>query len=208
MLSSSSATTLSTPSFPLSARSLVPASVIVSLDDGPWSTERLVSSFRRQELTPVCSGWLFITAALQGEVDKQTKANTFDPAVGKAALSTYFLFSFTFMFSYTPLQTVVPVESLETTLRAKGLGLGSVISGMMGFLNQFCGPIALKNIGYGYVYFFAAWDIIEAIGWYFLGVEGQGRTLEELAWVYDQPNPVKASQKVVRSREDVSEEEL
>lgn len=27
-------------------------------------------------------------------------------------------------------------------------------------------------------------------------VEGQGRTLEELEWVYKQPNPVKASQRV------------
>jgi len=27
-------------------------------------------------------------------------------------------------------------------------------------------------------------------------VESQGRTLEQLAWVYDQPNPVKASLQV------------
>lgn len=27
-------------------------------------------------------------------------------------------------------------------------------------------------------------------------VEAQGRSLEELEWVYNQPNPVKASQKV------------
>jgi len=155
-------------------------------------------------LTIVCAGWLFINAALQGEIAKRGAG--FDPALGKAALSSYFLFSFTFMFSYTPLQTVVPVESLETTMRAKGLGLGSVVSGMMGFLNQFCGPIALENIGYGYIYFFAAWDVVEAGLWYFLGVEGQGRTLEELAWVYDQPSPVKASKNVKRTH--VSEEAL
>lgn len=27
-------------------------------------------------------------------------------------------------------------------------------------------------------------------------VESQGRTLEQLEWVYNQPNPVKASQKI------------
>lgn len=32
--------------------------------------------------------------------------------------------------------------------------------------------------------------------WYLFGVESQGRTLEQLEWVYDQPNPVKASLKV------------
>jgi hypothetical protein len=66
----------------------------------------------------------------------------------------------------------------------------------MGFLNQFAGPNALKNIGYKYIWFFAAWDVVEAGLWYFLGVEGQGRTLEEMAWVYDQPSPVKASKSV------------
>lgn len=148
----------------------------------------------------VCAGWLAITAALQGEIAKDGPA--FDPAIGKAALSSYFLFSFSFMFSYTPLQTVVPVESLETTMRAKGLGFGSIISGLMGFLNQFCGPIALKNIGHYYVWFFAAWDVVEAGLWYFLGVEGQGRTLEELDWVYNQSNPVKASRGMVKHEDE------
>lgn len=55
------------------------------------------------------------------------------------------------------------------------------------------GPIALGNIGYKYVYVFVAWDTIEAGAWYLLGVEAKGRTLEELEWVYDQKNPVKAS---------------
>ena len=159
---------------------------------------------QRQSLTSVvCAGWLCINAALQGEINK--RGDDVSASLGQAALATYFLFSFTFMFSYTPLQTVVPVESLETTMRAKGLGLGSIISGAMGFLNQFCGPIALKNIGYYYVWFFAAWDVVEAGLWYFLGVEGQGRTLEELAWVYDQPNPVKASKAVKRSTRVTSE---
>jgi hypothetical protein len=65
---------------------------------------------------------------------------------------------------------------------------------------QFAGPIALENIGYKYVYVFVGWDVVESGLWYFFGVEAQGRTLEELEWVYNQPNPVKASlkpQKVV-----------
>ena len=40
---------------------------------------------------------------------------------------------------------------------------------------------------------FVGWDVIEAACWYFFGVETQGRTIEELEWVYAQPNPVKAS---------------
>ena len=145
-----------------------------------------------QELTNLaCAGWLAVNAGLQGRLAEQN--HPAPPGVAKGALATYLLFNFTFMFSYTPLQAVLPSEALETSLRAKGLGLSAIVSGAMGFLNQFAGPIALQNIGYKYVWFFAAFDVFESGVWYFFGVEGQGRTLEELEWVYQQPNPVKAS---------------
>lgn len=115
------------------------------------------------------------------------------PSLAQGALAAYLLFNFCFMFTYTPLQAVVPAEALETTTRAKGLAMLNFVVGLMGFLNQFCGPIALGNIGYKYVYVFVAWDTVEAGLWYTFGVEAQGRTLEELEWVYNQPNPVKAS---------------
>jgi hypothetical protein len=65
----------------------------------------------------------------------------------------------------------------------------------VGFINQFAGPIALGNIGYKYTYIFVGWDCVETAAWYFFGVESQGRTLEQLEWVYNQKNPVKASLK-------------
>lgn len=43
---------------------------------------------------------------------------------------------------------------------------------------------------------FVFWDLFEAACWWFLGVEAQGRTLEELDWVYQQSNPVKASKRL------------
>ncbi|WWC73875.1 uncharacterized protein I206_107847 [Kwoniella pini CBS 10737] len=63
-------------------------------------------------------------------------------------------------------------------------------------INQFAGPIALNNIGYKYIYIFVGWDCVEALLWYLFCVESQGRTIEQLEWVYNQPNPVKASLKV------------
>jgi len=50
-------------------------------------------------------------------------------------------------------------------------------------------------MGYKYIYIYVAWDCLESLAWYAFGVESQGRTLEQLEWVYDQPNPVKASLK-------------
>ena len=139
-------------------------------------------------VTLACNGALTTKLSSMGD--------NIDLSYGKGALASYFLFNIVFSFTYTPLQGVIPTEALETTQRAKGLALSGIIVSAMGFINQFAGPIALENIQHNYVYVFVGWDLIETVCWYFFGVESQGRTLEELEWVYDQPYPVKASLKV------------
>jgi hypothetical protein len=59
--------------------------------------------------------------------------------------------------------------------------------------NSVIPAIALKNIEYKYIYIFVGWDCVEAIIWYFLAIETNGRTLEELEEIFASPNPVKAS---------------
>lgn len=112
---------------------------------------------------------------------------------GRGALAFYNLFGVVNSFAYTPLQGVLPAEALDTTRRAKGLAFYGFLTGMLGFINTYCTPIAESNIGYKYIWVFVGWDVVESILWYFFCVEAQGRTLEELEWIYDQPNPVKAS---------------
>ncbi|OAA56239.1 General substrate transporter [Niveomyces insectorum RCEF 264] len=146
--------------------------------------------------TLTCAISLACNSGLSAALDAQTKAGAIQISYGQGALATYFLFNIFFSFTYTPLQAVIPTEALETTTRAKGLAASSIIVNAMGFINQFAGPIALQNIGYKYIYIFVGWDVLEALMWYLFGVESQGRTLEELEWVYNQPNPVKASLKV------------
>lgn len=144
--------------------------------------------------TFMCAVALAANAGLSTTLDSQQPNPIL--SYGQGALASYFLFNIIFSFTYTPLQGAIPTEALETTMRAKGLAASAIIVNAMGFINQFAGPIALKNIRHNYVYVFVGWDIIETIIWYFYGVESQGRTLEQLEWVYDQPNPVKASLQV------------
>ncbi|KAI2609894.1 general substrate transporter [Hypoxylon fragiforme] len=144
--------------------------------------------------TLACAAALATNSGLSAALDNQ--GANIQPSYAKGALASYFLFNVIFSFTYTPLQSVVATEALENTTRAKGLATSSVLVYAMGFINQFAGPIALGNIGYKYIYVFVGWDVVEAIMWYFFGVESQGRTLEQLEWVYNQPNPVKASLKV------------
>ncbi|KAF9892484.1 hypothetical protein FE257_001593 [Aspergillus nanangensis] len=154
-----------------------------------------------------CAVMLAINGALSHVFGNQPN----NLSLGQAALAFYFLFNIVNAFTYTPLQGVVPVEALDNNRRAKGLAFYGFLTGCLGFINTFCTPIANRNIGLNYIWVFVGWDCIETVCWYFFGVEAQGRTLEELEWVYNQPNPVKASQhvdKVVQQADGTVTEKL
>ncbi|WOO80009.1 Lactose permease [Vanrija pseudolonga] len=111
-------------------------------------------------------------------------------AAGKAAIAFWMIFGFTFGFF------VVAGEAVTTDMRAKGFALFNCLMTGMGLISTFAGPIALGTIGaWKYALVFVALDVVQAACWYFFGVEAQGRTIEELDWIYDQPNPVAASKK-------------
>ncbi|KAL4922051.1 general substrate transporter [Aspergillus aurantiobrunneus] len=156
--------------------------------------------------TLVCAICMAVNAGVSHPMIPQREAGTVDPTLGRTALAFYYLFQVVFSFTYTPLQGVVPAEALETTTRAKGLALSGFLVSGTSFISQFASPIALGNISTNYFWIFVGWDFIESACWYFLGVEAQGRTLEELEYIYQQPNPVKASKK--RDRVVVQEDGL
>jgi sugar porter (SP) family MFS transporter len=143
-----------------------------------------------------CAICMAINAGVSQPLIPQREAGeTLDPTLGRTALAFYYLFQVVFSFTYTPLQGVVPAEALETTTRAKGLALSGFLVSGTSFISQYASPIALGNISTNYFWIFVGWDVIESACWYFFGVEAQGRTLEELEYIYNQPYPVKASKK-------------
>jgi len=149
--------------------------------------------------TLACSLILAINGGLSTEIAKEQGADgkgDVKKPFAQGALAAYMFFNIIFSFTYTPLQGVIPAEALETTMRAKGLAASGVLVSAIGFINQFAGPIALQNIKNNYMYVFVGWDAFESVMWYFFCVESQGRTLEELEWVYSQKNPVQASKHV------------
>ncbi|KAL3476597.1 general substrate transporter [Aspergillus californicus] len=137
-----------------------------------------------------------VMLAINGGLNHKFGEDQTNVSAGQAALAFYFLFNVVNAFTYTPLQGVVPVEALDTNRRAKGLAFYGFLTGCLGFINTFCTPIANDTIGLNYIWVFVGWDCVETVCWYLFGVEAQGRTLEELEWVYKQPHPVKASQHV------------
>ena len=112
----------------------------------------------------------------------------------------YFLFGVVYSFSYTPLQTVLPAENLETTTRAKGLACCQFLNNAASFINSYAGPIGLGRLKQNYIWVFVGWDVIETILWYFFLVESQGRTLEELEEIYSESPSDSSTDAVQASR--------
>jgi len=119
--------------------------------------------------------------------------NNANPAGANAAIAFIFLFGFVYSFAYTPLQALIPTESLANNTRAKGMAVYSLAVSCAGLVGTYAGPIALQNIQWKYYIVYVCWDLFEAVMIYLFAVETRGRTLEELNEIFESPNPVKAS---------------
>ncbi|KAK9489498.1 general substrate transporter [Lipomyces doorenjongii] len=106
-------------------------------------------------------------------------------AAGSAVVAFLFLFFGSYDIAYTPLSIAYPVEILPFYLRAKGLSLNLTVVFATGFFNQYVNPIALDAIAWKFyfVYIGCLFSFIFII--YFLFPETKGRTLEEIAIVFD-----------------------
>ncbi|KAH7195216.1 major facilitator superfamily domain-containing protein [Fusarium oxysporum] len=93
----------------------------------------------------------------------------------------------------TPLQSMYIAETLPTATRAKGTAIGNFASSAASTVIQYSSGPAFKNISYYFYLVFVFWDLFEAVFMYFLFPETKDQTLEELAEVFEAPNPVKKS---------------
>lgn len=131
----------------------------------------------------IMSGLLAIFVGLNSMISGKLGADGKGPIpndLARGALAVYMLFGCVIAFVYTPLQSLLPVEALSNSMRAKGLTIYTFTMGAMGFINMFAGPIGLYSIGYKYIIVFVVVDALEVVVWYFCCVEAVGRTLEEL----------------------------
>lgn len=125
-----------------------------------------------------------------------SKLSLDDPNNKSAANTTVafiFIFGIVFSFGWTPLQSMYIAETLPTTTRAKGTAIGNFASSAASTVIQYSSGPAFKNISYYFYLVFLFWDLFEAAFIYFFFPETKDRTLEELAEVFEAPNPVKKS---------------
>ncbi|KAF5025495.1 hypothetical protein F66182_2400 [Fusarium sp. NRRL 66182] len=114
-----------------------------------------------------------------------TFSNSGSAAVGTAVIPFLFLMYGSFSFAFTPLMVAYPVEIWPFSLRARGLSLMWISTGIAVFFNIFINPIALESIQWRYylVYVF----ILTGGGCviYFTFPETRGHSLEEMTRVFE-----------------------
>ncbi|SCV69646.1 BQ2448_1040 [Microbotryum intermedium] len=149
--------------------------------------------------TLACAFWLAMNA-MATHLWATKDSNVHNLNLGRFAIASFFLFNIVYSFTYSPLQALYPVECLQTNTRAKGMAAYAFTVSCVSFINTYAVPIALENIEYNLLWFFVVeefgWDCIETVAWHFLGVETQGRTLEELETIFSAPHPVRASKAI------------
>ena len=130
--------------------------------------------------TALLAGLLATNAALSDKIAQQIKAGqSVTQGYAKGGLAANLLngaslvsattdsAGFFFSFAFTPLQTVIPAECMETTMRAKGLALSGAFLSALSFINLFAAPIALGKMGSDYMYVWVGCGIVETFIYYF-----------------------------------------
>ncbi|KAK5626077.1 hypothetical protein RRF57_001792 [Xylaria bambusicola] len=105
-----------------------------------------------------------------------TAQTVYHPNLSYGTIVSIYLFGICFAWGFTPLQTLYAVECLDNRTRAKGSGLNYLFLNIAIIVNTYGISIGIKDIG---------WRLYA------------GKTLEELADIFEAPNPRKYSTRKV-----------
>ncbi|CAI6098744.1 unnamed protein product [Clonostachys chloroleuca] len=114
-------------------------------------------------------------------------AKTQDQRMGTAVLVFIFVYYFFYDISWTPLPIAYTAEIFPYNLRGRGMTINYVGTYLGLISGQFINPIAMKDIGWRYYIVFCGVLFLMVIAIYFWVPETKGRTLEEIAEIFDGP---------------------
>jgi len=117
-------------------------------------------------------------------------------ASSKAVIALIFLYSPAYNVAYNALTYTFLVELFPFHVRSKGIAVFQWFSRMAGFFNQFVNPIGIANAGWKYYISYCVFLLFEVVFVFFLFPETSGRSLEELAFLYEGDELQKQKQRV------------
>jgi sugar porter (SP) family MFS transporter len=180
-----------------------------------FTVSMLVVKIRRRVMYLICTvsllccyiGW---TVAMERA---QTAANAFKAGTGQPNQSAnvavlFFIYAYSpcYNMGYNALTYTYMVEVWPYAERSSGIAVFQLFGRLAGFFTTFVNPIGLDGVGWRYLISYCAWLAYEVVFVYFFFPETFGRTLEELAFMFEDralaDQAVAAVEKVVHHADD------
>ncbi|KAF5388328.1 hypothetical protein D9615_000809 [Tricholomella constricta] len=154
-----------------------------------------VSRFKRRTMYLICTisllsiftGWTIASARY---------ALTQSQASSRAVIALIFLYSPCYNVAYNALTYTFLVEVFPFQVRAKGITIFQWFGRMAGFFNQFVNPIGIRNSGWKFYISYCCFLLFEVVFVFFLFPETHGRSLEELAFLYEDDKVLEQQKRV------------
>ncbi|KDR84409.1 hypothetical protein GALMADRAFT_1340873 [Galerina marginata CBS 339.88] len=143
-----------------------------------------VSRLKRRTMYLACTSSMLVVftgwtvASARYSIDQSQGAS-------RAVIAFIFLYSPAYNMAYNALTYTFLVELFPFHVRAKGIAVFQWFSRMAGFFNQFVNPIGIANAGWKYYISYCIFLLFEVVFIFFLFPETSGRSLEELAFLYE-----------------------
>ncbi|KAL8280346.1 hypothetical protein RQP46_007263 [Phenoliferia psychrophenolica] len=147
-----------------------------------------VDRFGRRTLWLASGGVMLVSYVLVTALSA-TYAKTKDVRVGYAVIVFLFTFFAGYDIALTPLLVGYPSEILPNKARAKGLGITFLTCYVALVFNTYANPLALAAISWKYYFVYIAVIAIMIVVIYVYFPETRGKTLEEIAEIFDGPLP-------------------
>ncbi|KAK5723855.1 hypothetical protein LTR17_013869 [Elasticomyces elasticus] len=106
-------------------------------------------------------------------------------AASITAMVFYFAYSPCYNIGNNALVYTYLIELFPYAVRTRGIGIEQIFGKAGGFFSNFVNPIAMKAIGWKFFAIYCGWIFFEFCFQYFIYPETRGRTLEELAFLFE-----------------------
>ncbi|KAK2768149.1 hypothetical protein FQN54_000001 [Arachnomyces sp. PD_36] len=149
----------------------------------------IVAHFKRRTMFLLASASMlaaFIGMTVSFErLNFAKEAGFTNSAAGVAALFFYFAYTPCYNFGNNALTYTYLIELFPYAQRTRGIGIEQIFGKLGGFFSNNVNPIAIKAINWKYFAIYCGWITFELLFVFFLYPETAGRTLEELAFLFE-----------------------
>jgi sugar porter (SP) family MFS transporter len=162
-----------------------------------------VTRFKRRHMymlsaTAMCLCFCAITISLE-RMQVALDAGSSNAAAGISGLFFYFAFSPCYNIGNNALTYTYLVELWPYSHRSRGIGVQQIFGKLAGFFSTNVNSIALSAIKWKFLAIYCGWIAFEFLIIFFLYPETSGRTLEELAFLFEDNLNQKASAAVEKN---------